>query len=196
MKFGKWLDHSGSDVKAGQGSASKLHALIPFFSMLALSALGFAMYWLRYNDYILVGDEPAVISESLNQSFIQWFSEGFSRYFVVYPEWFTPITNFSRPIMNLIPYLNYLIFGRDFQSYYIIFYILQLCGATIMSYFLRVADVPDGPSLLFVALFLFSPAFINFGLVMIPYQFDMVASIFALAAFLALSKGLYHLTVI
>jgi hypothetical protein len=196
MTFGQWLDYSDSSLEIGQGSASKLHAMTSFFSILVLSALGFAMYWLRYHDYILVGDEPAVISESLNQSFIQWFSEGFSRYFVVYPEWFKPITNFSRPIMNLLPYLNYLIFERDFQSYYIIFYILQFCGAIIISYFMRVADVPTGPSLLFVALFLFSPAFINFGLVMIPYQFDVVASIFALAAFLALWKGLYYLTVI
>ena len=154
------------------------------------------MHSLRYHEYILVGDEPAVFSETVRQSFAQWFSEGFSRYFVVYPEWFSPITNFSRPMMNIVPYLNYLCFGRDFELYYLAFFASQLCGALMMSYLMRAADVPLGWSLFFVALFVFNPAFVNFGLVMIPYQFDVLASIFALAAFLTLWKGFYYLTVV
>jgi hypothetical protein len=166
------------------------------FSLLTLSLLGCAMYFLRYHDYILVGDEPAVISETLHQSVSQWFSEGFSKYFIVYPEWFTPITNFSRPLMNLIPYANYLLFSNNFQFYYLPFYALQFSAALVFAYFMRIAHVPSNMALLFLLMFLMNPAFINYGLVMIPYQFDVIASIFLLFAFLALWKESYTWTMV
>lgn len=154
------------------------------------------MYLSRYRAYLLVGDEPAVISEILNQSAVEWFSEGFTKYFIVYPEWFIAVTNFSRPMMNLIPYLEYQIFGNNFSLYYVPFFCLQLCGALVVSYFLRMASVPVYMSYLFLFLFLINPAFVNFDLVIIPYQFDVVASIFALFAFFALWKSRHILAML
>lgn len=48
-----------------------------------------------------IGDEFSLIVES-QKSPINWIKEGFGNYFNVYEEYFTPYTNFVRPVANLI----------------------------------------------------------------------------------------------
>jgi hypothetical protein len=48
-----------------------------------------------------IGDEFALIVES-QKSFMNWFKEGYANYFNVYPEYYSPYTNFIRPVANLL----------------------------------------------------------------------------------------------
>src|SRR5690348_3692096 len=76
-----------------------------WLTLLALGVLPFglyaALYPKLYAGHQWQGDEVAFVFSSLTQSLADWFSEGYSRYFDVYPEWWVPATNFIRPFSNL-----------------------------------------------------------------------------------------------
>ena len=161
-----------------------------------LSTLYLAFYCLRYRTYIPVSDDISQLGATLNGSFSQWISEGFSNYAVVYPEWYSPITNLARPVINIIFYSEYVIFGRNFAFYFVLFYVLQFCGALILVYFMRAASVSARAIVIFVTLFLINPAFINYGTVLLSFQLDIFASVFLLVAFYALWDRRYLTTVL
>lgn len=50
------------------------------------------------------GDELALLAASQRLS-TAWFTEGFSHYFTVYPEWTPPYTEYLRPVANLLYWL-------------------------------------------------------------------------------------------
>jgi hypothetical protein len=172
------------------------HPKIVWIPLFFLSTLYLALYCLRYRTYIPVSDDISQLGATLDGSFSQWISEGFRNYAVVYPEWYRPITNLARPVINVIFYSEYLLFARNFPLYFILVYVLQLCGALILVYFLRAASVSTRAIVLFLTLFLINPAFINYGTVLLSFQLDVFASVFLLVAFYALWVGRYLTTVL
>ena len=175
---------------------SHLDSKVIWIAAFGLFSLFLVMYILRYHDYIPASDDISQFGATLDQSVTEWVSEGFSKYASVYPEWYTPVTELARPVINLIFYIQYRLFSRNFELYFIYFYLLQLCGALIVMYFLGVARVPTNVRWWFLVLFLTNPAFINYGLVLLSFQFDVVAAIFLLTAFLALWKREHFVAVI
>ena len=62
------------------------------------------------SNYYISDDELALVANSTNHTgqidVASWFSQGFSRYFITYPEWTSPYTNFLRPVVNVTFFSN------------------------------------------------------------------------------------------
>jgi len=161
-----------------------------------LSSLYAVCYRLDYADHFPIGDEPSYLQGTLEQGPLEWCTRGFSAYFVVYPEWFHQFTNFLRPVGNLATYVNYLFFGNRYSLHFASFFALQFVGLVLFVRLLKLGGVAEGaPKWLLGALFLFNPAFLNWGLFSIPYQFDVGAAVLLLGAFSALCAERVALTV-
>lgn len=78
-----------------------------FYFVCAFAALLFLDAWI-FRAYLSpmypFGDELALRAAASSGPF-NWIHKGFSDYFVAYPEWFRPFTNFLRPVVNLTYYL-------------------------------------------------------------------------------------------
>jgi hypothetical protein len=149
-----------------------------------------------YRDYLLRGDDPAFISASL-ESPASWFTQGYLNYFNVYPEWGTRNTTpLLKPVTNAIGYLNYWLFGSSYALHFATFFLVQFFGLLVFVRILRELAIPPLPSAGMSLLFLFNPAFMNVGLLCLPCQFDVLAGVFALAAFLAAWLARYGLALL
>ncbi len=115
-----------------------------------------------------------------------------SGYYHVYPEWPQPaFSNFYRPVWNLIIYVEQTVFGQHYWAWFLAFCAVQYLGTLLFLRVLRLLAVPSRPALLFAILFLFNPAFLNFGFVYPGFQFDVFASVLLLAAFRLLLEYRY-----
>src|SRR3984885_2088255 len=95
-------------------------SLVPAFVLLALYCSQFRFY----QSYFPYGDDPALFNASDGNP-TKWFTEGFSKYFVVYPEWNVPRTDFLRPVVNLIVRLNHTLFADHYFLYFATYYFAQ-----------------------------------------------------------------------
>jgi hypothetical protein len=73
-------------------------------------------FWYRYvrTFYFPSDDEFALFVNSarpFHPSIANWFLQGFSQYFMSYPQWSSPITNFFRPTANATYYIGSLVYG-------------------------------------------------------------------------------------
>ena len=144
-----------------------------------------------YRDHLLRGDEPAFVSATL-ESPVSWFTRGYLDYFNLYPEWGTQHTSpLLKPVTNAVGYLNYSLFGRSYALHFAAFFLMQFIGLLVIVRLLRELAVPPLPTAVMALLFLFNPAFMNTGLIMLPFHFDVLAGVFAMAAFLALWRERY-----
>ena len=146
----------------------------------------FLLYEFDYKKHLLTGDEPAFIPATLSQAPWGWFKEGFSHYFVVYPEWFRPYTNFLRPTSNLITFINHAVFGNQYGLYFITYFLFQFIGLYLFVSLLKKHNVAFWPRSFTALLFLFNPAYINTGLISLPFHFDIVAAVFLLGVLSAI----------
>lgn len=159
-----------------------------------LALLGFYSYfWIRlYNGYLPIRDDQGNIGGTMAAGPRGWLAHGMSGYYHVYPEWPQPaFSNFYRPVWNLILYLEQTVFGQHYWAWFLAYCALQYLAALLFLRVLRLMEVPSRPALLFAILFLFNPAFLNFGFVYPGFQFDVFASLLLLSAFYMLLEYRY-----
>lgn len=76
-------------------------AVLGLFAGLAVWAFLAVAMWPVWSMAVPRGDELALLAASRRLD-TAWFTEGFSHYFTVYPEWTLPYTEYLRPVANLI----------------------------------------------------------------------------------------------
>jgi hypothetical protein len=163
-------------------------AFLFFFGVLAL------FWFLQVRAYYSpAGDEFSLFANSAKQFrpvFSEWFLQGFSRYFVPYPEWSIASTNFARPIVNAEYYLSSVLFGAHWGWYLLSNYLIQsLLVASVVHLSLRHL----GASLLTAVgvgfLCFVSPAFDNGALYSTSFAFDLFAALLVIAGLNQLLSG-------
>jgi hypothetical protein len=133
------------------------------------------------------GDEFSLIAQSQFAPW-HWFAEGYSKYFIVYPEYTVPYANFIRPVANLV----FRIFSNFHSGYKLQLIaanygvhgaiVCTLYAAAILLKKSRVAALS-----LALAAFL-TPAFWASPMPLLPsFALDGIAAFFVLAAMLALA---------
>lgn len=152
-------------------------------------------YFGIYKSYFPYGDDPAVLHASSKMS-AAWITEGFSRYFIVYPEWNNSFTNFMRPVVNLLMWLEQAAFGHHYSLYFATYFAAQyaLCVFTILVA-KHLGASQRGLYAVGIATAL-SPAFIGEGLYSIVFHFDTWCGLFTVASLYLVLRGRYALAVI
>jgi len=153
----------------------------------------YVYFWIRlYNGYLLIRDDPGNIGGTMAGGLRGWLTRGMSGYYHVYPEWPQPaFSDFYRPVWNLIIYVEETVFGQHYWAWFLAYCTVQYLGTLLFLRVLRSLGVPSRPALLFAILYLFNPAFLNFGFVYPGFQFDVFASVLLLAAFWLLLEYRY-----
>jgi hypothetical protein len=164
---------------------------VPAVILLAIYCFHFSFY----RSYFPYGDDPALLHASGGNA-TKWFTEGYSKYFVVYPEWNVARTDFLRPQVNLIVRLNEIFFGNHYFLYFASFYLAQFLICVLIVCLARRMGVKD-QWLLFVGLLgAINPAFIGEGLYNISFQYDIWSGLFAVAALYLILRQWYGLAVL
>ncbi|MBS1820701.1 MAG: hypothetical protein JST61_01790 [Acidobacteria bacterium] len=182
-------------MNRSSGSALRFpNSLVPHFHVLLPSLIALGLLWAYqfpyYLHYFPSGDTPAVLQGSSASPGL-WFSEGFSRYFLVYPEWAVPSTDFMRPMVNAIVKLSEMAFGNHYIFFFLTFFALQLGVCVLATMLARLVGLPRGGQQLVGLLCALNPAFVNEGLYEIAIQFDVWCGFFALAALVLIFKQRY-----
>jgi hypothetical protein len=159
-----------------------------------LALLGIYSYFCirLYSGYLLVHDDPANIGGTVEGGLRGWVTRGMAGYYHVYPEWPQPgFSNFYRPVWNLIIFVEQALFAQHYWTWFLAFCVIQYGGTLLFLRVLTLLEVPSRPALLFTILFLFNPAFVNFGFIYPGFEFDIFASLLLLAALYQLLKERY-----
>ncbi|HEX4270325.1 MAG TPA: hypothetical protein VHZ32_03025, partial [Rhizomicrobium sp.] len=157
--------------------------LVMFAGLLLLLAIYGYFYVRLYDGYLLVHDDPGNVWGTLAGGWHGWLTRGMAGYYHVYPEWPQPaFSNFYRPVWNLIIYAEQVVFGQRYWAWFLAFCLLQYCGALLFLRLLCSTGTPLRPALFFTILYLFNPAFLNFGFIYPGFQFDVFVSLFLIAA--------------
>jgi len=158
---------------------------------LLLLACVYAYFCLRlYRGYLLLRDDPGNVGGTVAEGLRSWFTRGMAGYYHVYPEWPQPgFSNFYRPVWNLILYAEHAAFGQHYWLWFLFFCAVQYFAALLFLRLLRSLGVAARLSWFFAILFLFNPAFLNFGLIYPGFQFDVFASVMLLLALHQLLEG-------
>ena len=170
-----------------------LKGLVPERSALlwgaALLACLFLYYYaIVYYNYLPSGEDAAFIGAL--DSPAEWFTQGYADYFHVYPEWgFPRDTELLKPVTNIVGFINDALFGDHYALHFALFFLIQFAGFVLFLRLLRETAVPAFPASCMALLFLVNPAFVNAGLWCLVCQFDVLAAVWALAAFLMLWRG-------
>jgi hypothetical protein len=163
-------------------------AFLFFFGVLAL------FWFLQVRKYYSPsGDEFSLFANSAKQFhpiFSEWFLQGFSRYFVPYPEWSIASTNFARPVVNAEYYLNSMLFGTHWGWYLLSNYLIQsLLVASVVHLALRHLGVSLLTAVGVGLLCFVSPAFDNGALYSTSFAFDLFAALLVIAGLNQLLSG-------
>lgn len=149
----------------------------------------------EYLHYFPYGDDPAVFLAS-SGSPAGWFTSGFSHYFLVYPEWSVPYTDFLRPGVNGIVRLYQILFAHHYVLYFATFYGAQFLLVWLVLLIARDMHVSQRVLFLLELLLAINPAFFNFGITSVVNQFDFWCGFFAVAALFCLRRDRFALTVL
>lgn len=180
-----------SEPIARSFSATIRVLLVPTVILLAVYCFHFSFY----RTYFPFGDDPALLRASGGDA-TKWVTEGYSKYFVVYPEWNLPRTDFMRPVVNLILRLNEIFFGNHYFLYFASFFLAQFLICALIIFVARRMGVKE-PWLFFVGLLVaINPAFLGEGLYNISFQFDVWCGLFAVAAFYLILRQWYGFAVL
>jgi hypothetical protein len=154
--------------------------------------LGLFVYYdlVVYRNYLLSGDDPAFISGTL-ESPASWFTKGFLNYFNAYPEWAPRTSLLLKPVTNVVGYMNYSLFGAHYALHFAVYVLVQFLGLLVFVRLLRELAIPPLPAAGISLLFLLNPAFMNAGFFSLPFQFDVLAGVFCMAALLAAWRRRY-----
>jgi hypothetical protein len=162
--------------------------LVPTFILLAIYCFHFSFY----RTYFPYGDDPALLHASAGNA-TKWVTEGYSKYFVVYPEWNVARTDFLRPQVNLIVRLNEILFGNHYFLYFASFYLAQFLICALMVSLARRVGVKQQWLFLVGMLGAINPAFIGEGLYSLSFQYDIWSGLFAVAALYLILRQWYGL---
>jgi hypothetical protein len=173
-----------------RGSWSKA-ALTAVPAAVAIAAV-YCWYLSSYSSYAPFGDDPSIIAGSLGSP-LSWFTNGFSQYFVVYPEWSGGTTDFFRPGVNLIVRLEHLLFGNQFWLYFALLYAAQLAVCLLVIDTLRMAGVPPATRSMFGVLAAVNPAFLGPALETVSYHFDIWCGLLSFLVFYLMIRNRYGL---
>jgi hypothetical protein len=166
-------------------------SLVPTLVLLAIYCFHFRFY----QSYFPYGDDPALFNASEGNP-AKWFSEGFSKYFVVYPEWNVPRTDFLRPGVNLIVRLNHTLFGDHYAFYFVTFYFAEFLVCVLVICLARQMGVNERWLYLIGLLVAINPAFVGEGLYSVAFQFDIWSGLFAVLALYLIFREWYGLAVL
>lgn len=138
-----------------------------------------------------IGDEWALIMSS-QEGAIKWITEGYSNYFRVFDEYFVPLSDFIRPVANLL----YSIFSYTSSpsKYQLIFvnYLLHAAICTLIYLMCLSFGNNNKFSLAVTSIAFLAPAFWLTEMVAYPsHAFDGLAALFCLLSLAALLKGHY-----
>lgn len=159
--------------------------LVPFFAL--------TLFWtfcIR-TDYFPYGDEFSLLVHStrfFHPSITSWFTDGFSKYFIVYPEWTVPYTDYLRPVANTYYYLCSILFGSHWSYYLLPAYAIQSGLVAITVHFgRRWMELPISYALMAGLLVFLSPAFGWEEIYHPAFCFDLLG---ALLAFIGINQFL------
>jgi len=162
-------------------------------SLLVLTAI-YLLYLPLYRNYFPFGDDPAVFQASAGNPKL-WFTQGFSRYFIVYPEWSTPLTDFMRPVANLIIRVEQMLFGQHYALYFASYFAAQFLVCALAVIIARHFGVKSKWLTVVGMATAINPAFIGSGLQSATYPFDVWCGLFALAALYAVLREQYGIAI-
>ena len=165
--------------------------LVPTFVLLAIYCFHFSFY----RAYFPYADDPALLHASGGNA-TKWVTEGYSKYFVVYPEWNVARTDFLRPQVNLIVRLNETFFGNHYFLYFASFYLAQFLICALIVCLARRMGVKQQWLFVVGLLAAINPAFIGEGLYNISFQYDIWSGLFAVAALYLILRQWYGLAVV
>jgi hypothetical protein len=160
-----------------------------FLPLLILGAI-YTFHLDIYRHYLPYGDDPAVFAASAGNP-VLWFTSGFSHYFIVYPGWTMPFTDFLRPGANLILRGEQIAFHQHYSLYFATLYVAQflLCVTVVLIAFRF--GVTRGWLILIGALTAISPAFLGLDLLSAVYPFDIWCGLFTIVAFYLILERRY-----
>ena len=171
--------------QGGSSAASEIREITAamLVGLMLLIGIYAYLYFKLYNGYLLVLDDPGNIGGTVEEGLRGWLTRGMSDYYHVYPEWpQSAFSNFYRPVWNLIIFTEQVILGQHYWAWFLAFCALQYAGTLLFLRLLQSLGMPSKSALPFTILFLFNPAFLNFGFIYLGFQFDVFASLFLLAA--------------
>lgn len=145
----------------------------------AILAAIYLYYFGIYKNYFPFGDDPAVLRGSAANP-VTWFTLGFSRYFVVYPEWTTPFTDFLRPGVSLIVRIHQGLFGSHYWWYFASFYMAQALVCVVTVKIGKRLEISTPWLYMIGVLVAINPAFMAGGLESISFAFDVYCGLFTI----------------
>jgi hypothetical protein len=162
----------------------------------ALVLFGIYCFHFRfYQNYFPFGDDPALLNASEGNP-AKWFTEGYSKYFVVYPEWNVPRTDFLRPVVNLIVRLNHVFFGDHYVFYFATFYFAQFLVCALVFCLAAHLGVNERWLYSIGLLAAINPAFVGEGLYSASFHFDIWCGLFTVFALYLILRERYGLAVL
>jgi hypothetical protein len=150
-----------------------------------------ALYWNKFFIYSVGGDDYSLIESSRTFDLYGWFFSGFSDYFYVY-DGSSPYTNFIRPVVNFIFWVNNYIFTGRPGFYFLstILFVALYCYSLLCLSGFR----PLG--ILLISLFcLASSSIAQDSLSSPPFGFDILAAAFVFGAINASFRNKYYISI-
>ena len=122
-----------------------------------------------------------------------WFTIGFAKYFTVYPEWTPYYQNVMRPIVNVVYYINSLIFGNNYGFYLLFSYLLNGIAFSLVYYIARrILRLSENFSVISAALFLLNPGLLGKFYFYPSFAFDLFAAIVSGIVLLLMFKRKFY----
>lgn len=153
----------------------------------AVLFLFWAIFIHRY--YFPISDDISLIVNStlpFDPSISSWFFQGFKNYFDTYPDLFFPISNFVRPGVNAIFYLDYIAFHSHWSLYFLSTYgFVAIIGG--LTYYIAARLLAVGRRLALVTALCaaFAPSLATWAFFSPAFAFDLLASVYILAGVVA-----------
>jgi|LakMenE18May11ns_1017448.scaffolds.fasta_scaffold9957937_3 hypothetical protein len=150
-----------------------------------------ALYWNKLFTYSIGGDDYSLIESSRSFDLYGWLFSGFSKYFYVF-EGSSPYTNFIRPVVNIVFWLNNQLFPEKPGLYFLstILFISIYCYLLICLSGFRLLGI------VFISLFcLASPSIARDPFWSPPFAFDVLAAAFILGAIYASLRNKLYISV-
>ena len=175
-------------MKKEAGTISKLvlFTLLVFFVQIFLFRDILTYYYPTDDEFALLVHSTSV-SGHLDPA--EWFTIGFAKYFTVYPEWTPYYQNIFRPVVNIVYYINSLIFTDNYGFYLLFSYLLNGIAFALVYYISRrLLQLSENFSITAAILFLFNPGLLGKFYFFPSFAFDLFAAVVAGVVLLLMFK--------
>jgi hypothetical protein len=171
---------------------NQVRSTIIFWCLAIVSAAAVyaVLYQMDYRQHFLNGDEVAVVTSTRDDSWRHWFTQGYSKYFIIYPDWFNPSSfELLRPTMHFLMWVGIALFSANYALHFALYFLVIVAMACLFRRILQDLGVRPMEATWASLLFMISPAVVCEGLLNIPFWNDVWAVGLVLAAFYALLRG-------